>query len=944
MLAMLWHSNKAITDDLGLLNKNIHIAGQRQTFMFAVTTTDTLSVADPALLKKAPSSIPSCLDLVEAPTASAWSPDNSFLYISSARTIHRYDPTTNILRDVYSLEEVEEILHIAVKDRTTIILAAGSTIHVLECGSSPEIIQTFDSHKSPITSLSLSNDNTLLASTSSGTAHVHNLALGSHTVLKGLNGQDVGTAVFNPHSRTRLLVSSRKQLLVYDTTRPSGPVKTVTLADSCTRDITSVACSPFSKTLTAVATPDGFVGLIDLDKEKALFRMLPVKHPLTRIVFSPEGGCIYLGTEHGSLLLVDLRGLDKPPKPIIVSETGNRVQTISIQKKTKSPADPATRASITTSTSTTMKTATEAPLPARRATSNTATQAAKPVPKVAPSPARPRVGKATVVAPSPIARRVASSVKGGTPASPVPLRSAKAASEKKVLSPVRDPLGNSGDVGGQLDQLAKLHRGKPDSTPLKSSKRPSADAVQPVPSSSRRATATSASKLESTKSSSLASTTTATEASQPRRARTLPSSSSSTLATRKSSTIASITESVSTTDRLAVPNPKGSPVRRQRTTSSASRASAVDVISSASTARNGAGSGTKAETTRRVSGATSATSVSVVSPTSPSRPSSTTSASAVSRSGSGSGSGSGSMASRRSKVSSSLGHELNEEPENEVVTARKLANRTPSPDFPDVHVEPVTPVPVQKLRQKESAKAELKEAEGEKVQDGEKGKGKDKDKKRGMGVLGLGTPEVERWVQAGKAGASADLKSNPSAKEAQRKESTSKGKSVGFKDAFTSDDEEEREKVLERERERNLSLQISPRRPGGLPPSGSDSGVSASSWNAALSSALSSASSPAPSSTSADHTDYVGAATTAPPTNTSAHELLKTIIEDVMFDFQRETKAEMMGLHLDLLRMGRGWKNELRVLMDEYVGDLRELREENQRLRVENERLRRGTY
>ncbi|KAJ3512484.1 hypothetical protein NLJ89_g3491 [Agrocybe chaxingu] len=502
--------------------------------MFAVTTTDTLSVADPALLKKAPSSIPSCLDLIDAPTASAWSPDNSLLYISSARTIHRYDPTTNILRDLYSLDGGEAILHIAVRDRNTVIFAAGSTIHVLECGSSPEITQTFDSHKSAITSLSLSNDNNLLASTSSGTAHVHNLALGSHTVLKGLTGQDVGTAVFNPHSRTRLLVASGKQLLVYDTTRPSGPVKTVTLADSCTGDIASVACSPFSKTLTAVATPDGFVGLIDLDKEKALFRMLPVKHPLTRIVFSPEGGCIYLGTERGSLLLVDLRGLDKLPKPII--------------KKTKTPADPATKTPVSTSTSTTMKTTVEAPLPARRAASNTAAQTAKPVPKVAPSPARPRVGKAAAVAPSPVARRVASSVKGGVPASPAALRSAKSASEKKVLSPVRDPLGNSGDVGDQLDQLAKLRRGKPDTTPLKSSKRPSPDAPNPAPSPSRRATATSASRLESTKPSSLVSTTTtATETSQPRRARTLPSSSSNALATR---TATGITESVSATDRI----------------------------------------------------------------------------------------------------------------------------------------------------------------------------------------------------------------------------------------------------------------------------------------------------------------------------------------------------------------------------------------------------------
>jgi protein NEDD1 len=61
-----------------------------------------------------------------------------------------------------------------------------------------------------------------------------------------------------------------------------------------------------------------------------------------------------------------------------------------------------------------------------------------------------------------------------------------------------------------------------------------------------------------------------------------------------------------------------------------------------------------------------------------------------------------------------------------------------------------------------------------------------------------------------------------------------------------------------------------------------------------------------------------------------------------MYDFQSETKAELMGLHLDLVKMGRSWKQELRTLMEEYVGDLSDIREENRRLRAENDRLRRG--
>ena len=74
----------------------------------------------------------------------------------------------------------------------------------------------------------------------------------------------------------------------------------------------------------------------------------------------------------------------------------------------------------------------------------------------------------------------------------------------------------------------------------------------------------------------------------------------------------------------------------------------------------------------------------------------------------------------------------------------------------------------------------------------------------------------------------------------------------------------------------------------------------------------------------------------------SAQELLRGVVREAMYDFQRETRTELKNLHLDLVRAGRGWKQELRLLMDEYIGDLRDLRDENKRLREENERLRRG--
>ncbi|KDR73718.1 hypothetical protein GALMADRAFT_142169 [Galerina marginata CBS 339.88] len=804
--------------------------------MFAATTGDALSVSDPAILKKAPSSIPSCLDLIETPTASSWSPDNAFLYISSAKTIHRYEPISNALKDVYS-HGLGTISHLVSRDKDNVIFTCEDKIHFLDCDPNSQISQTFESHKASINSLSLSNDLTLLASTSAGAAHVHNISLGSHTVLRGLPNQGINTSTFHPHSRTRLLVAAGKHLMVYDTTRPSGPIKNIAMSESSTGDITAVACSPFSKTLVVVATSTGFVGLVDLEKEKALFRTLNLKYPLTSLGFSPEGAAIYFGTATGKLLLVDLRALDKPPKTITLSVNGSRVQTISVQKKAKTTIDGPTKTPVGASAAIIRKpSAPSEPLPTTRRAINNAP--AKPTSKTAPSPARPRAATGGAAA-SPASRRVPSSVKEGGPAS-TPLKRPISKEAKNVLSPVRDPLGNSGsagDVAGQLDELSNRRRGKTTTTPVKVSRKLSTDSLRPRPSPSPRGNTDNAVKISSR----------TTEAENARRARTMPTSTStSTISSRKAST-ASITTSASTGDRLAVP--RSSPLPRDRVISSASRAGSGS-ISALSTQSN--------RTTKGITATTTSASHA-------SRPSSS-----VSRQGSPPTS----VATRNSSPARS----------RPTVLSRAALSRTPSPDLPDMGHEPVTPIPGQK--------------------------------QKAMAVLGLGTPEVDRWIQAGKE----------NDRKKRGKDLKGKGKTVGFQDDEEDSDNSEfhdDEDEASKERQRDLSMQISPRRPiPGVSASGSGS---TDSW-------------------AADSPLNLSSHTGASPGGggTSAHELLKTIVQDVMFDFQRETKAEMMGLHLDLLRMGRGWKTELRTLMDEYVGDLRDLRDENQRLRLENERLKRG--
>jgi len=59
--------------------------------------------------------------------------------------------------------------------------------------------------------------------------------------------------------------------------------------------------------------------------------MVDVKTRITSLVFSPEGAAMYIGTDGGNLLVLDLRSLDKPPKSISASGIGSRVECLAVQ-------------------------------------------------------------------------------------------------------------------------------------------------------------------------------------------------------------------------------------------------------------------------------------------------------------------------------------------------------------------------------------------------------------------------------------------------------------------------------------------------------------------------------------------------------------------------------------------------------------------------------------
>ena len=235
--------------------------------MLALSTTDALAIVDPTLFKNASSLAAHAQSLPSQPTATAWSQDNAAFFVALSNTIHEYTPSGTPLKELFSGED--PITSLIANDKgATLIFGASNKIHVLE--KTGKVAQTFVSHKSTITSLSLSNDCSLLASTSSSAVHVHNLTLGSHVVLRGLppSAGQITTCVFHPHSRTRLIVGVGKQVLIFDSTKPSAPSKAVSIGDANSGGVVAITCSPFSKTLVAVATSGGQVGLVDMDKEK----------------------------------------------------------------------------------------------------------------------------------------------------------------------------------------------------------------------------------------------------------------------------------------------------------------------------------------------------------------------------------------------------------------------------------------------------------------------------------------------------------------------------------------------------------------------------------------------------------------------------------------------------------------------------------------------------
>ncbi|TCD63537.1 hypothetical protein EIP91_005307 [Steccherinum ochraceum] len=800
--------------------------------MLAVSTTDALVVLDP---KKASSSStsPSPACKLSSPTALVWSQDNSVLFVSHSSGIQKLDSQGNALSTI--CEPSEPPTTLLVKDKgNTLVYSFANEVFLVDIASGQVAHKLTTTHKSPISSLTLSSDGTLLASISPETAQVHNLSLGTNTSLRGLpiSAGPVTACAFHPHTRTRLLLGIGNLLAIYETTRPSGPARVVTMEKEkdgmAVGKVVAITSSPFSKSLVAVAFSGGVVGLVDLEKEKGLFRTLSLSIPLSSLLFSPEGAALYAGTENGKVLVLDLRSLDKPPKTIVVCQDGQSVTAMSVQRKLKVGESKARSAATKTSTPpevirTTVRRAASSSntlaVPNKKATSTrskplAASTAGTPIrirtstTSTTTTPVRSRVtSTATVTQPTPSPRpgirtRTISTITSPNVKTPPACWSSKASyrcwegfwhlSWDETHNEKSDRL----DVSVSIDNLLDLPK-------------PRKENLSPQGTRQRTVSSLSATSTRTTRTRTISTT-----------------SQRSTASSRMTgSTMGTSVSGASSISRTATARP-----------------------SKYSTSAAAVAAGKSQPALRKGSKEWAAESMSPIPPVPP------------------------------------LPLTFGEPEQLTLVLCPVPRDRTPSPELPFTDKVPVTPLPPSR-----AAKGKAPE--------------------RHLGVLGLGTPEVERWIAAG---------------ENEKRE----GRKVGFAEDGSprakspliehdehdddDDDDEPQEAKIE------MTVQISPRRP----PT-----TSSTAW------------APIPSPLRNPLGGQSPAAVPGPSTN-PAQDLLSTLIRDALYDFRRETKAEIVGLHLDLVNMGRGWRKEMKDAMDQWGQELNEVRDENKRLKEENERLR----
>lgn len=118
-------------------------------------------------------------------------------------------------------------------------------------------------------SLALSNDKELLSITTESDITVYNLISNVSTPLNVRHlPAAFGRSAFHPLRRTTLITICGKQLVVFDSNKPTSPPKVVALSPMSR--VVDMAFIPSGKGLLAAANERGGVYIVDIEKDKPL--------------------------------------------------------------------------------------------------------------------------------------------------------------------------------------------------------------------------------------------------------------------------------------------------------------------------------------------------------------------------------------------------------------------------------------------------------------------------------------------------------------------------------------------------------------------------------------------------------------------------------------------------------------------------------------------------
>ncbi|CAE6430104.1 unnamed protein product [Rhizoctonia solani] len=308
--------------------------------LIAVTTSQGLSVISSSALQASdPNPAPIFTTALTPPSripssCISWSYDASTVFVASGGSVSAYDPTSGAwLRDV--IREGEggiggaKLGAMAVIDGPDIpglmlALARGPRAVVFDTEARRAIL-TVEGHKSSIQAMSVACDQSLLATCSGDSTMVTNIPQQSTVVLRGAPAGALAAA-FHPSRRTTLLILSPKGLHVFDTTKGGAPIRTIPISkvEGCGA---SIAFSPSTSSLVAIALPgrDGRVVLLDIDRDSSLLKKFNVEENVTAMSFSHDGATIIVTSETGRVMQLNLRSTDAPGQTVTVDPAGGRI-------------------------------------------------------------------------------------------------------------------------------------------------------------------------------------------------------------------------------------------------------------------------------------------------------------------------------------------------------------------------------------------------------------------------------------------------------------------------------------------------------------------------------------------------------------------------------------------------------------------------------------------